>query len=142
VEDRTTPPPREFAALCTAESIRGARTFFEQWGQFAGIPEDTLLKLLVGCDEILTNVIKHAYGLQKRPGPLWCGAEVSPSLIRFIIRHHGAGITQEQAAVQADGRSREEGGHGLALVHRVFSQVQFSRDDERGSEIVLEKALP
>jgi len=141
MEDRTTPPPREFAALCTAESIRAARTFFEQWGWFAGIPQDTLLKLLVGCDEILTNVIKHAYGLEKPPGPLWCGAEVSPSLIRFIIRHHGAGITQEQAAAQADARSREEGGHGLALVRRVFSHVHFSTDDERGSEIVLEKAL-
>ena len=141
MEDRTTPPPREFAALCTAESIRAARTFFEQWGRFAGITEDTLLKLLVGCDEILTNVIKHAYGLEKPPGPLWCGAEVSPSLIRFIIRHHGAGITQEQAAAQADARSREEGGLGLALVRRVFSHVHFSTDGERGSEIVLEKLL-
>ena len=60
---------------------------------------------------------------------------------RLIIRHQGTGITQEQAAAQADARSREEGGHGLALVRRVFSHVHFSTDDERGSEIVLEKAL-
>ena len=141
IEDRTTPPPREFAALCTADSIRAARVFFEQWGLFTGIPQDTLLTLLVGCDEILTNVIKHAYGPEKPPGPLWCGVEVSPSLIRFIIRHHGAGITQEQAAAQADARSRDEGGLGLALVRRVFSHVHFSTDDELGSEIVLEKML-
>jgi len=141
IEDRTTPPPREFAALCTADSIRAARVFFEQWGLFTGIPQDTLLTLLVGCDEILTNVIKHAYGPEKPPGPLWCGVEVSPSLIRFIIRHHGAGITQEQAAAQADARSRDEGGLGLALVRRVFSHVHFSADDELGSEIVLEKML-
>jgi serine phosphatase RsbU (regulator of sigma subunit)/anti-sigma regulatory factor (Ser/Thr protein kinase) len=141
IEDRTTPPPREFAALCTAESIRAARTFFEEWGLFAGIPHDMLLKLLVGCDEILTNIIKHAYGPEKSPGPLWCGADVSPSLIRFIIRHHGAGMTQEQAATQADAGSRDEGGLGLALVRRVFSRVHFSMGDERGSEIVLEKLL-
>jgi anti-sigma regulatory factor (Ser/Thr protein kinase) len=141
IEDRTMPPPREFAALCTAESIRSARAFFEQWGRFAGIPQDTLLKLLVGCDEILTNVFKHAYGLEKPPGPLWCGAEVSPSVVRFIIRHHGAGITQEEAAAQADARSREEGGLGLALVCRVFSRVNFSTNPERGSEILLEKVL-
>src|SRR5207245_1903774 len=139
IEDRTTPPLREFAALCTAESIRAARAFFEQWGRFAGIPQDTLLTLLVGCDEILTNVIKHAYGLEKPPGPLWCGAEVSTSVVRFIIRHHGAGITQEQAAAQADARSREEGGLGLALVCRVFSRVHFSPNADRGSEIVPEK---
>jgi phosphoserine phosphatase RsbU/P len=141
MEDRTTPPPREFAALCTPESIRAARTFFERWGRFAGVPRDTLLKLLVGCDEILTNVIKHAYGLENPPGPLWCGAEVSPPVVRFIIRHHGAGITQEEAAAQADARSREEGGLGLALVCRVFSRVLFSANAERGPEIVLEKVL-
>jgi sigma-B regulation protein RsbU (phosphoserine phosphatase) len=141
MEDRTPPPPHEFATLCTAESLREARNFFGQWGRFAGIPDETLLKLLVGCDEILTNVIKHAYGPEKPLGPLWCGAEVSPSIIRFIIRHHGAGITQEQAAAQADARSRDEGGLGLALVRRVFSHVHFSTDDELGSEIVLEKAL-
>ena len=141
IEDCTTPPPREFAGLCTAESIRAARSFFEQWGRFAGIPQDTLLMLLVGCDEILTNVIKHGYGLEKPPGPLWCGAEVSSSLIRFVIRHQGAGFTQEQDAAQADARCREEGGLGLPLVRRVFSLVHFSTDDERGSEIVLEKML-
>jgi phosphoserine phosphatase RsbU/P len=141
IEDRTTTPPREFAALCTAESIRSARTFFEQWGRFAGIPRDNLLKLLVGCDEVLTNVIKHAYGPDRPLGPLWCGAEVEPGLIRFTIRHHGTGITQEQAAAQADARSRKEGGLGLALVRRVFSHVHFSMDDELGSEIVLEKML-
>jgi phosphoserine phosphatase RsbU/P len=142
IEDRTTPPPREFAALCTAESIRAARTFFEKWGLFAGIPQATLIKLLVGCDEILTNVMKHAYGLEKSPGPLWCGADVSFSLIRFIIRHQGAGITQEQAAAaQGDVRRRDEGGLGLALVQRVFSHVRFYTDDERRSEIVLEKVL-
>jgi len=141
IEDCTAPPPREFAGLCTAESIRAARSFFDQWGRFAGIPQDTLLMLLVGCDEILTNVIKHGYGLEKPPGPLWCGAEVSSSLIRFIIRHQGAGITQEQDAAQVDARSREEGGLGLPLVRRVFSHVHFSTQDQRGSEIVLEKIL-
>ena len=141
MEDRTTAPPREFAALCTAENIRAARIFFEEWGRFAGITQETLLKVLVGCDEILTNIIKHAYGPDKSPGPLWCGADVSPSLIRFIIRHHGAGITQEQAAAQANARCREEGGLGLALVRRVFSHVHFSTDGERRSEIVLEKLL-
>jgi len=141
IEDCTTPPRREFAALCTPGSIRAARTFFEEWGLFAGIQQDTLVKLLVGCDEILTNIIKHAYGLEKSPGPLWCRADISPSLIRFIIRHHGAGITQEQAAAQADARSCGEGGLGLALVRRVFSRVHFSMGDERGSEIVLEKLL-
>jgi anti-sigma regulatory factor (Ser/Thr protein kinase) len=79
--------------------------------------------------------------LEKPPGPLWCGAEVSSSFIRFTIRHQGAGFTQEQDATQADSRSREEGGLGLPLVRRVFSRVRFSTHDQRGSEIVLEKML-
>ena len=141
MEDRTPPPPHEFAALCTPKSLREARNFFEQWGRFAGIPSDTLVQLLIGCDEVLTNVLKHAYGPDKPLGPLWCGAEVERGLIRFTIRHHGTGITQEQAAVQADARSREEGGLGLALVRRVFTHVHFSISPDHRAEIVLEKEL-
>jgi len=142
IEDRMPAPPHEFATLCTPASIREARQFFEQWARFAGIGQDVLLKLLVGCDEILTNVIKHAYGLEKPPGPLFCSAEVTTDTLRFIIRHQGAGITQEQAAIQADARSREEGGLGLAVVRRVFSRVHFSTSTSgEGSEIVLEKEL-
>ena len=137
IEDHTTPPPPEFAGLCTPKSIRVARSFFEQWGRFAGIPQDTLLQLLIGCDEILTNIMRHGYGLDQPPGPLWCGAEVSSSLIRFIIRHQGVGITQEQADIC----SHKEGGLGLPLVRRVFSHVHFYTDDQRGSEILLEKML-
>ena len=44
--------------------------------RFAGFGRDETLKLLVGCDEILTNVIKHAYGLEKPPGPMFCSGEV------------------------------------------------------------------
>jgi sigma-B regulation protein RsbU (phosphoserine phosphatase) len=141
IEDRTPPPPREFSALCTPENIREARVFFEKWARFAGIAQDMALQLLVGCDEILTNVIKHAYGLDKPPGPLFCSAEITVEMLRFMIRHRGAGLTQEQAAAQADAKGREEGGLGLGLVRRVFTQVNFASDAENGSEVVLEKAL-
>ena len=142
MEDRTTTTPAR--VRCSLHRRRASARRAPSLSNGAGSRAsrtDTLLKLLVGCDEILTNVIKHAYGLEKPPGPLWCSAEVSPSLIRFVIRHHGAGITQEQAAAQSDARSCDEGGLGLALVRRVFSRVHFSTDNERGSEIVLEKLL-
>ncbi len=142
LEDRTPPPPREFATLCTPASIRDARGFFEQWAKFAGFPQSEVVKLLVGCDEILTNIIKYAYGLEEPPGPLFCLAEVTMDKLRFIIKHQGVGLTQEQAAIQNDARNRDEGGLGLALVRRVFTHVQFfAGDAEQGSEIVLEKAL-
>lgn len=138
IEDLAKPPPREFSSTCTAESIREARQFFEQWGRFAGIADDQLLKLLIGCDEILTNVHKHAY--QGSPGPLRCLAEVSPALIRFLICHRGSGLAQEQADAQMLAPSREEGGLGLALVRRVFTSARFIAADHE-SRIVLEKEL-
>jgi sigma-B regulation protein RsbU (phosphoserine phosphatase) len=138
IEDLATPPPHEFSSTCTAESIREARRFFEQWGRFAGIADDQLLKLLVGCDEILTNVHKHAY--QGSAGPLSCLAEVSPVAVRYVIRHRGAGLTQEQAEAQLHAPSREEGGLGLALVRRVFTSVRFTTSGLE-SQIVLEKAF-
>ena len=138
LEDRTSAPPMEFAADCSAESIRGARKFFEQWGGFAGVASDELTKLLVGCDEILTNILRHAY--DAAPGPLRCSVEVEPECLRFIIRHRGAGLTQAQADALKDEPAREAGGLGLGLVRRVFTRVRFSVEGGE-SAIVLEKQL-
>ena len=44
-----------------------------------------LLQLLVGCDEILTNILRHGYGLDKPPGPLWGGLGLP--LVRRVFSH-------------------------------------------------------
>src|SRR5262245_33523237 len=88
------------------ERLRPIRAYSDSQG-YPALTQETHVR-----SRRLTNVIKHGYGLGKAPGPLWCGVEVSPFLIRFIIRHQSAGITQEQDAAQADARSarsREEG---------------------------------
>ncbi len=147
--DATPVPPPDFEAPCTPECIREARKFCEQWLIFAGLPKANVVQILVGCDEILTNILKHAYGVDQPPGPITCVAALEPTLLRFTIRHRGRGLSQEQAAAQADAVSRDEGGMGLALVRRVFTHVHFHAGEggsggEEGdafSEVTLERSL-
>lgn len=141
--DATMVPSTHFEAPCTPESIRAARKFCEEWLAFAGLPNDLVVQILVGCDEILTNILRHAYGVDQPPGPICCEATLEPTLLRFSIRHRGRGLSQEEAAAQADAVSRDEGGMGLALVRRVFSHVHFHAGEgpEDESEVTLEKSL-
>jgi serine phosphatase RsbU (regulator of sigma subunit)/anti-sigma regulatory factor (Ser/Thr protein kinase) len=141
--DATPPPASRFEAPCTPQSIRDARKFCEGWLDFAGLGRDTKVQVLVGCDEVLTNILKHAYGIDEPAGPITCVATMEPTKLRFSIRHRGRGITQEEAAAQAHSGAREEGGMGLALVRRVFTHVHFhaAGSAEEESEITLEKEL-
>ncbi|MEZ0274321.1 MAG: SpoIIE family protein phosphatase, partial [Roseimicrobium sp.] len=70
--DATPPPASRFEAPCTPQSIRDARKFCEGWLDFAGLGKDTKVQVLVGCDEVLTNILKHAYGVDEPPGPITC----------------------------------------------------------------------
>ncbi len=141
--DAAPAPESNFVAPCTPKNIREARQFCEQWLNFAGLPKATVVQTLVGCDEILTNILRHAYGVDQPAGPISCVAALEPTVLRFTIRHTGRGLSQEQAAAQADSVSRDEGGMGLALVRRVFSHVHFHAgdEDEGISEVTLERAL-
>ena len=141
--DATPPPASRFESPCTPQSIRDARKFCEGWLDFAGLGKDTKVQVLVGCDEVLTNILKHAYGVDEPPGPITCIATMEPTKLRFSIRHRGRGISQEQAAAQAHSGAREVGGMGLALVRRVFTHVHFHAGSsaEEESEITLEKEL-
>jgi serine phosphatase RsbU (regulator of sigma subunit)/anti-sigma regulatory factor (Ser/Thr protein kinase) len=141
--DATPPPASRFEAVCTPQSIRDARKFCEGWLDFAGFGKDTKVQILVGCDEVLTNILKHAYGVDEPPGPITCVAAMEPAKLRFTFKHRGRGISQEEAAAQAHSGAREEGGMGLALVRRVFTHVHFHAAGSAGeeSEITLEKEL-
>ena len=141
--DKTPSPPATFEALCTPESIREARTFCEHWIQFAGLDKRASIQVLIGCDEVFTNVLKHAYWVYHPAGPISCHVSLQPKLLRFSIRHRGRGLSQEQAAAQADALSRDEGGMGLAVVRRVFTHVHYHAGTADGeeSEITLEKVL-
>jgi sigma-B regulation protein RsbU (phosphoserine phosphatase) len=139
IQNQELPPPLEFSGLLTLEKISEARDFFEQWAHFAGLSAEATTPVLIGCDEILNNIFRHAYASEPA-GQFSCVAVIEPTILRFVIRHSGKGISDVEAQTQIP--RRREGGLGLKLVGHVFSRVRFSAGDSTaGAEIVLEKDL-
>ena len=115
-----------------------ARSFVEQWAQFAGFGDTIVGQIVMACDEACANVFCHGY--HKTPGPLRIRAEITGSAL--IIQ-----ITDEAPPVNAKeirGRQLSDlrpGGLGTVVMSQVFDEVNYT-PLENGNILTLRKALP
>jgi phosphoserine phosphatase RsbU/P len=61
VVDKRSRPPENYACEIGAETIPELRSFCEQWISFLGFGDEENYNLLLACDELSTNIFKHAY---------------------------------------------------------------------------------
>jgi phosphoserine phosphatase RsbU/P len=122
--DTTLRPESSYACDISPEGIARVRSYCEQWATFAGLGDSEIYEVVLACDEILTNVYKHAYHCQA--GPLSCSASVDEDSLRFVVVHWGDGLSSEMGLPKPPSVSRA-GGLGLPFIHRVFDHVNFER---------------
>jgi phosphoserine phosphatase RsbU/P len=135
--DTTLRPESSYACDISPEGIARVRSYCEQWATFAGLGDSEIYEVVLACDEILTNVYKHAYHCQA--GPLSCSASVDEDSLRFVVVHWGDGLSSEMGLPKPPSVSRA-GGLGLPFIHRVFDHVNFERTAEC-SKVNLAKRL-
>jgi sigma-B regulation protein RsbU (phosphoserine phosphatase) len=115
-------PQETFGCKITPQAIPDLRSFCEQWATFSGLGEVEAYQIVLACDEIFTNVYKHAYN--GGSGPVRVDAMLDLNSLAFLITHWGAGLTSEAEPPQAPEDSRL-GGYGLPFIRRVFDEVKF-----------------
>jgi phosphoserine phosphatase RsbU/P len=115
-------PQSTFECDITPQTIPDLRSFCEQWAAFTGLEEVEAYQIVLACDEIFTNVYKHAYS--GGSGPVGVDATIDLSSLTFLITHWGVGLTSETETTQTPEGSRL-GGYGLPFIRRVFDEVQF-----------------
>ncbi len=135
-EDQTEPPSNAFFFTCRPEILKEARDFVEQWTAFAGMDDKSTGLVVLGCDEVFTNICQHAY---EECGPATCRVFLSTQGLNIVIEHQGKGIENE-AIPEGDMPGPQIGGRGLFLIRDVFDQVDFSTG-ESGSTITLLKRI-
>jgi anti-sigma regulatory factor (Ser/Thr protein kinase) len=139
IEDRSPRPCPRWQGPATPEAIQKARGFLGRWMEFAGLAAEARPQLLIACDEVLTNIVRHAYG-GTGGGEIRLGVEVAPECLRFIFEHDGRAISQAEVQSQMERPQRPAGGAGLGVVHRVFTWVHFFvTEPGPGGRIVAEK---
>jgi anti-sigma regulatory factor (Ser/Thr protein kinase) len=109
------------------ETIPDLRSFCEQWAAFAGFSEAEVYQVVLACDEILTNVYKHAY--HSGSGSVRCDASVDATSLRFLVTHWGDGLSSDANIACSPARFKA-GGYGLPFIRQVFDEVHFERSKE------------
>lgn len=137
-------PPRLLSLELLPDRMADARAFFQAWAEAAGLNEDDVYQVVLACDEILTNLYKHAYHGQG--GPLRCEAAIEPHGLTFLITHFGEGLSQEEYTERLIRRLPVSdpscgGGYGLPFIRQVFSDVNFASHGS-GSTVAVTRRIP
>ncbi|MEZ5385061.1 MAG: SpoIIE family protein phosphatase [Prosthecobacter sp.] len=143
LEDHATPPPSEILLqTCQPGTLRQVRDFIDAWAAWHGLADDVTGRLVLGCDEVMSNICKYAYGAECGERPVSCRIERTSDSVRIVIEHRGEGITNEdfEKLVCPPSVGERIGGLGLHVIREVFDRVDFRREADR-SVIELVKSL-
>jgi len=143
ITDHSTPPPCELALSCHPDTLRLVREFIEAWAGYHGLSETITGFIVLGCDEVMSNICKYAYCSTSTERPACCRIESDASTVRILIEHHGDGITNAdfEKLVAPPSTGQRIGGLGLHVISEIFDRVDFRREDGR-SVIELVKIVP
>ncbi|MFC5454350.1 ATP-binding SpoIIE family protein phosphatase [Prosthecobacter fluviatilis] len=142
ITDHSPPAPDELALSCHPDTLRLVRQFIETWSAYHGLNDEFTGLLVLGCDEVMSNICKYAYCSSSSERTAACRMESSAGAVRILIEHYGAGITNEdfQKLVAPPSIECRIGGLGLHVISEIFDRVDFRREEGR-SVIELVKHL-
>jgi phosphoserine phosphatase RsbU/P len=136
--DKSIRPAPSCICEISPETIPDLRSFCEQWAAFAGFNDADIYQVVLACDEVLTNIFKHAY--HSRSGALSWTGDVDDTHLRFVIVHWGDGLSSAEIVPQAFNSSRA-GGYGLPFIHRIFDKVVFDKKAEFSTVTLLKRIV-
>ncbi|MFO1485449.1 MAG: SpoIIE family protein phosphatase [Verrucomicrobiaceae bacterium] len=142
ITDHSPPPPDELALACQPDTLRLVREFIETWTAWHGIADDVTGLVVLGCDEVMSNICKYAYCSTSGERSACCRIEADDGNVRILIEHHGEGITNEdfEKLVVPPSSGERVGRLGLHVIREVFDRVDFRREPGK-SVIELVKSL-
>jgi sigma-B regulation protein RsbU (phosphoserine phosphatase) len=131
--------PSTFECDISPDTIPDLRSFCEQWAASTGLEEIEAYQVVLACDEILTNVYKHAYS--SGSGPVRCDARIDLTALTFLFTHWGVGLSSEKNIAPPAAGSRI-GGYGLPFIRRVFDEVEFENRDAYSTVFLRKRIIP
>lgn len=142
ITDHAAAPPGQLALSCHPDTLRLVREFIDTWAVWHGVPDDITGLIVLGCDEVMSNICKYAYCAAEGGGSACCRIQSDAGVIRIFIEHHGKGITNEDFTrlVTPPSEGQRIGGLGLHVIREIFDRVDF-RQEEGKSVIELVKSL-
>ena len=104
----------------------------EHFLQEKGVPETTINKVLLCVDELITNIIAHAYG-DKEEHAVLLECRVFDEHLELELRDDGVPFdptVQTRPNLKLSLEEREIGGLGIHLVMNLMDKVEYQREGD------------
>jgi serine/threonine-protein kinase RsbW len=134
---------REIRIVNRREDARGAAEMVECFAEDFEIPRRIVIDLNVTLDEVLTNIISHAFEPGDQ-GEIVVRLAYSPSELQLIVEDTGRAFDPMQAPrpdLGAPLQARRVGGLGIHFIKSLMDEVVYERADGR-NRLSLKKQLP
>ncbi len=134
-------PPSRIDFECLPQSFCSGREFVEAWARHAGLDDAETGLVVLGCDEVFSNLSRHAYRKMCGAHPVSCHARIEDGRLWFRIVHCGEGLTDAEYEKfrQPPSCGERVGGLGLHVIGQVFDRVNHRKED---GKCVIELSLP
>ena len=139
----TSVPVLKLEIASRPELLSSVRSMVVSFGERAGLDEIESGHLALAVDEALANVIRHGYQ-GRQDGRIWltlCSLDVPEPRIRIAIEDEGSQIDPEKIRPR-DLDEVRPGGLGVHIIREVTDHCEFSRREDVGMSLVMEKNLP
>jgi serine/threonine-protein kinase RsbW len=116
----------------TPAGIRTAVDGADRWCQTAGVPDPCRRRVLTALDEVLSNVVRHAY--RERPGTIDVALAREAGIVLLDVVDAGPPfdpLSLPPPDTSAPLEERKVGGLGIALVRALADDVRYERRDDR-----------
>ena len=125
------------------EFIELALSALEKYARIIGFNEGDINKMLVGTEEVIGNIIRHAY-IDQEEGRIKIMADDSEKGILITIFDDGAPMDAELFNELDPKKSYKElppSGFGLSIIRQFFDYVNFQTIGKEGNRTILEKYI-
>lgn len=102
----------------------------------AGISEKRILKLELGVEEVVVNVINYAY---ENPGEIFIQVDYNAEKKEFALTIVDYGVefnplkkNDPRAVDKSQIEDRKLGGFGIAFIKKIFDRLNYERKDFNG----------
>jgi len=123
------PPDLSLEVRPDLDGVGSAGDAFARFAADHGVPERTIADLRVVLDEVLSNVVKYAFG-KKRKTPIGLTAGISGGLLTLTVSDRGRAfdpLSRREPDVGAPLPERPVGGLGILLVKRMTDTQSWAR---------------
>ena len=123
------------------ESLTPIATFLEELSEEAGLEMKASYGMQLAVDELVTNIITHAYEECGRSGEVLFEVELTESELTLVIEDSGDFYdpTQKPPPDDLDKplEERQIGGLGIYLALRSVDQFRYERKGDRNRNIIM-----